>query len=207
MANAEEITCKIIPLYRVRLIYNDDHVPYERHIVSDSILGIITGLIDIEIPREDSLDEATERMTFDIQDFLYMPCAGTKRGFHLFDIDEVDCAAWSGSSIDNEIWYHCYFSGDKNVTGNLEADANEAVYSEPRPVADVVPQPRRPNSYKDVERSIKEHDAIVRAIYRLSKEHPYRATREMKEREKNREIDKKAMKRVKEWIAEEEETK
>jgi len=184
-----DVTCKVIPLYKFTIRCDETDNYYERVIVADTIEGVIQGIVDSEIDHCEKLDEY--RMYFEIQDFLYMPCAGAKRGFHLFDIDTVDCAEWHGASIDSEIYYYCYFAEDTRSASRL-------TFGEPHPVSDVAVQPHKAIPY-DPDRFDYEN-AITNAIYRISQNHPYRESRMRERARKNNERDAKAMAKVKGWM-------
>jgi len=200
MPNTQDVACKVIPLYKFTIRCDEKDNYYERVIVADTIEGVIEGIVDMEIDHCEKLDE--DRLYFEITDFLYMPCAGAKRGFHLFDIDSVDCAEWYGASTDGEIYYHCYFTEDIRSAPPGEYQEFEGLtFGEPHPVSDVELQPHKAIPY-DPDR-FDDENAITDAIYRISRNHPYREARMRKQARKNNERGAKAMAKVEKWMDEE----
>jgi hypothetical protein len=155
-----DVTCKIIPLYKITIRnYDEKNNDYRDVIVADHIAGLIEGIVDIEVNREVNLDGEPYGMDFYVTDFLLMPCeTARRRGFHLFDIDDVDCASFS-AWVDSGA-YACYFKDPKN----------------PQPVCDEVSHDGFVSS-DDIMKSCREEEALMRAIYDLTKDHPYRAAR------------------------------
>ncbi len=172
-----DVMCKIIPLYKVTIRNYDEKDDYRDVIVADRIAGLIEGIIDIEVNREVNLDSNPYGMDFDITDFLLMPCEDAReRGFHLFDIDDVDSAS-PFASIDNAL-YDCYFKDPKN----------------PQPVCGVGEMIHgRMISSEDLKEHCAKEDALMRAIYDLTKDHPYRAARLKEKNDKESEYYKNAI--------------
>ena len=198
-----DVTCKILPLYRVRITYypdphnqHDDY--YERHIIADSIEGLIQGIVDIEIDHEENLEEDGRRMLFDITDFLLMPCDIAKHGrsYHLFDIDEVDCGGWYGSSIDNIIYYYTYFSQEKHPEPGVR-DCEKSKFAEPLPVMGTIAG--YDTEFKNYLRCREEREATMDVIYKLARESEYRAGRWASKALENIELQEKAKKSISEW--------
>jgi len=154
-----DVTCKIIPLYKITIRNYDENDDYRDVIVADHIAGLIEGIIDIEVNREVNLDSKPYGMDFYVTDFLLMPCESARaRGFHLFDIDDVDCASFS-AWVDSGA-YACYFKDPNN----------------PQPVSGVGSHDGFVSS-DDVMEHCREENALMRAIYDLTKDHPYRAAK------------------------------
>lgn len=220
MVNTADVMCKVIPLYRVTINVEDKkhEYEYERHIIADSLQGLIEGIVDAELNEDTNFEENDRiRMYFDIQDFLLMPCKGSRcHGYHLFDIDEVDCAG-RFASIDHEIWYDIRFSRDTNVVrDSFFGGVEDRQCSEPLPVQDVIHRPNEEEDdvllpldddefvgFEDVERRWKYRDAIMMELYHMAQASEYRGKRIAEMACKEVEEAEKAKKRILEVIAKE----
>jgi hypothetical protein len=109
-----EVICKIIPLYKFEIIYEEEKIGdrYTWAIVSDTINGIIKGIVDREVNFGENLKDM--RKYLDIRDFLFMPYPDIKRGYCLFDVLDHDCVAdIIGATNICDAWYDCRFGGDE----------------------------------------------------------------------------------------------
>ena len=176
-----EITCELIPLYRLWVRQESDDDEYEYVFVADTIEGLIKGIIHREVKSGFDLSDC--RKYFCVYDFILMPCKGSARGYHLLDIDEHSIDTCHGSNFD-EMWYHCVFKGDR-----------------PQPVMErPVHNPEHTISMEDIEDTLAMESAIAEEIYLMSKTHKLRAEAEEKERAEKDTHKKEAHDVIEEWI-------
>jgi hypothetical protein len=199
-----EVTCKVIPLYRVRIIFDPkekDDTYYEEHIIADHIDGLIKGIVNIELEREIDLKLEKRRMTYDIVDFLLMPCKDARgRGYHLFDIEGVDSAPWYNGMIDCTTYYNLYFSREQHPSPSLR-DFDKSTFAEPVPVRGA--QSRHGMELSEMQRSIEYEEDIMEAIYNLARTGEYRQQRMSSEYKEKRERMTRAIEGVEKWRKEE----
>ena len=103
-----DVTCKIIPLYKFKVYYNEDNPQsgeYVWNVVSDTIAGLVKGIADREMQW--SMKDCRKYLI--VTDFLLMPCEDAIKGYHLFDIDNHDVAGY-GTDIFEENFV-CIFAG------------------------------------------------------------------------------------------------
>jgi hypothetical protein len=104
------VECTLISLYKFEVYYEEfTDKRYNWIIISDTLEGIIRGIVNRETHFKDMSMKDCRKFMY-VNEYLMMPCNETRKGYHLWDIDEHDSAAES-LNID-ETWVECYFEGD-----------------------------------------------------------------------------------------------
>jgi hypothetical protein len=106
------ILCKLLPLYKFAIYYNEDEPNnnYEYVLVSDTINGLIESVVNRELIH--TMKNCRKYLT--VEDFLFMPYAEISKGYCLYDIFEHDVAEVYGLNI-TEQFYECSFVGKEPV--------------------------------------------------------------------------------------------
>lgn len=164
----QDVICGVIPLYKfsIDMKSDDGKTTWDEYIISDTISGIQTRIIEWEIGC--GIDIKSFRKRLAISDFLLMLCETNecKKGYKLFDIDNHDCAEIFGASHEEE-YYHCVFEGERPLQVTKIYDDEEFVSK----LKEVFV------GKDDIDNLLREGDieeCFARVLYNGTLNHPYR---------------------------------
>jgi hypothetical protein len=172
-----EITCNVIALYKYSVtVRQGKKNQYDHTIVGNTIDRLVEGIVDFELLGFSPEEMKDLSKWFEITDFLVMPCEHSRKGYHLFDIDEFDIAGLCSISEGN----------------NYKIFLNEGIPT-PVPEDNFPEEPIRfVHQFEENEPEIVLcGECIADAIYEYSKSHTFRKTKikkmeEFKKSERNK---------------------